>query len=59
MNIKELKEIIKNLPDDMNYSLKKEDFVIEDYWAFDREDDEPKGKMLFIHFENKLNENPI
>jgi hypothetical protein len=72
MNIKELKEIIQELPDEMpvglldyttddfydcNYNLKKEDFFIEDY-VFD-EDSEILGKMLFIGFENKLNENPI
>ncbi len=47
--------------EDMNYSLSEEDFQIEDY--FDNEDVEypyeSKGKMLFIMFENKLNENPI
>jgi len=72
MNIKELKEIIKDLPDempfglwdsttdnfsDLNYSVSKDDFMIEDYVK--EEYGEPKGKMLFLCFENKLNENPI
>lgn len=72
MNIKELKEVIKDLPDEMvvglfdfttddfydcNYSLNKEDFFVEDYVT--EEDNEVAGKMLFIGFENKLNENPI
>lgn len=72
MKIKELKEIIQDLSDNMpvglidfttddfydcNYNLKKEDFFIDDYVA--DEDCEILGKMLFIGFENKLNENPI
>lgn len=49
--------------DDMNYSLSEENFQVED--CYDPEDEGtdnygvPKGKMLFIFFENKLNENPI
>lgn len=49
--------------DDMNYSLSDENFQVEDY--FSQEDEgtdeygKPRGKMLFINFENKLNENPI
>lgn len=72
MTIKELKEIIADLPDDMpvglwdattdydldmNYSLSKEDFMIED--CVDLDTEEITGKMLFITFENKLNENSI
>lgn len=72
MKIKELKEIIQDLPDempvglidattddfyDMNYGLSKEQFNIDDYVS--EEDGEIKGKMLFIYFENKLNENSI
>lgn len=47
----------------MNYSLTEEDFEVDDYYDNDDENTEnygvPKGKMLFIYFENKLNENPI
>jgi hypothetical protein len=72
MNIKQLKELIKDLPDDMpvglwdittddftdlNYSLTKESFMVEDY--VEEENGDIKGQMLFICFENKLNENPI
>jgi hypothetical protein len=72
MTIKQLKDIIKDLPDDMpfalidlttddfndcNYPLKKESFEIMD-WT-EEEDGDPKGKALFIVFENKLNPNPI
>lgn len=72
MNIKELKSIIKDLPDNMpvglldmttddfhagNYSLKEEQFMVEDYVL--EEGGEVEGKMLFIMFENKLNEDPI
>ena len=49
--------------DDMNYSLSDENFQVEDYFSQEDEgtDDygKPRGKMLFINFENKLNENPI
>ena len=72
MKIKELKEIIQDLSDEMyvglmdyttddmhdcNYSLTKDDFLIEYY--IEEENGEIAGKMLFIGFENKLNENPI
>ncbi|MBD8081109.1 hypothetical protein [Chryseobacterium caseinilyticum] len=75
--VKDFKEILENLPedmpvglidvttddtDDMNYPLGKENFTIEDYFRGDQTDDNygtPLGKMLFITFENKLNENPI
>lgn len=72
MNIKELKEIIKDLPDDMpvglidattddfsdmNYPLEKKHFAIDDYVK--EEGGDIEGQMLFIYFENKLNENPI
>lgn len=49
--------------DEMNYSLSDENFQVEDYYS--QEDDftdnygKSRGKMLFINFENKLNENPI
>lgn len=71
MNIKELKEFIKDLPDDMpvglldlttdstddaNYPIYKENLLIEDCY---NSDEELAGKMLFITFENNLNENPI
>lgn len=49
--------------DDMNYRLSDSSFEIEDYFSTEDEgtDDygKPRGKMLFILFENKLNENPI
>ena len=72
MTILELKNIIKDLPDDMpvglldettdgffdrNYALTDENFQIDECVA--EEDGEVVGKMLFICFENKLNENPI
>lgn len=72
MNIKELKEIIKDLPDEMlfglldlttddfyecNYPISKNNFEIDDYVK--EEESESQGKMLFLTFENKLNENPI
>lgn len=72
MNIKELKEVIADLPDDMpvglldlttddfhncNYGLKKEDLTVGDYVK--EEGDEVSGKALYLCFENKLNENPI
>jgi Golgi nucleoside diphosphatase len=71
MRVKELKEIIKDLPDempvglidattddtdDMNYSLSKDNFDVGDCV---NEYEEIVGKMLFIYFENHLNENPI
>lgn len=72
MNIKDLKDFIKDLPDEMpfglmdlttddfhdgNYSISEEDLIIEDYVK--EEEGEVQGKMLFLTFENKLNENPI
>ena len=74
MNVKELKKKLENLPDDMmvglldattddrddmNYFISDEDVFVEDCWKEDNETGEPDGKMLFISFENKLNENPI
>ena len=74
MKIAELKKIIENLPDDMivglldattddrddmNYFISEEDVFVEDCWKEDNETGEPDGKMLFITFENKLNENSI
>lgn len=72
MTIKELKEKIKDLPDDMrfglldsttddfgdsNYSVTGESFEILDY--VEEEEREIVGKALFLVFENVLNENPI
>lgn len=66
MKIKDLKEFIKDLPDDMpvqlvdistddidqsNYVLTKEDISIEDYVL--EPDGETAGKMLAISFINK------
>lgn len=74
MKIAELKKIIENLPDDMvvglldtttddrddiNYFISDEDVFVDDCWKEDNESGEPDGKMLFICFENKLNENSI
>lgn len=73
MTIKELKEVIADLPDhmnvglmdmstddtdDSNYPLKKENFEVMEYTEQD-DPNEVKGEMLFIVFTNKLNENPI
>jgi len=73
MKIADLKNIIENLPDDMpvglwdlstdsftdgNYQLAPKDLIIEDY-VKNEDDSEIAGQMLFITFENKLNENPI
>jgi hypothetical protein len=70
MKVKDLKQLINDLPDDMpivlidlttddfndcNYPVEKENFEIMD-WT---EKGEPKGKALFLVFENKLNPNPI
>jgi hypothetical protein len=72
MKVKDLKQLINDLPDDMpiglidlttddfndcNYPVEKENFEIMD-WS-EEEDGEPKGKALFLVFENKLNPNPI
>lgn len=69
-SLKDLKEFIKDLPDDMPVGLldlttddfdlmnsKIEDIIIEDYVI--EEGGETEGKALFICFENKFNENPI
>ncbi|MCX8533072.1 hypothetical protein [Chryseobacterium luquanense] len=48
--------------DDMNYSLSDENFMIEDCYSSAQSDEEygnPLCKMLFITFENSLNEDPI
>lgn len=48
--------------DDMNYSLQEENFLVEDYYSSAQDDEDygkPLGKMLFITFENSLNDNPI
>ncbi len=73
MKIKDLKELIKDLPDDMpfnlidmstddftdgNYAISKDSFMIEDY-VLEEGDMEPAGKALFLTFTNHLNENPI
>lgn len=67
-----INKLIDKLPNDMpvglldtttddfssiNYGLKPDQFWIDDYVK--EEDGDIQGKMLFIHFENKLNENPI
>lgn len=47
---------------DANYPFNEEVLMVDDYYnidEFEEADYEPKGKMLFITFENKLNENPI
>ena len=74
MNVKELKQKLENLPDemmvglldtttddrdDMNYFISDEDVFVDDCYKEDNETGKPDGKMLFIAFENKLNENPI
>lgn len=64
-----------NLPDDMpiqlldvstddetemNYSIAHRDLDVADYYDEpDNHNSTPKGKMLYIQFVNKLNENPI
>jgi len=73
MDIKELKEFIKNLPDEMpvqlldmttddgnesNYGINTEDLIVDDY-VKEEGDIKAVGKMLYICFENKINENPI
>jgi hypothetical protein len=49
--------------DDMNYSLSNENFQVDDCYSQEDEGTDnygvPRGKMLFIYFENKFNENPI
>lgn len=72
MIIKDLKEIIKNLPDEMpvglfdittddvddcNYPIERENFEVMD--CVNQYEEETGVKGLFIVFENKLNENPI
>lgn len=49
--------------EDMNYSLTDNSFEIENYYSEEDVQTEnygkPRGKMLFICFKNKLNENPL
>ena len=74
MKVKELKEKLENLPDDMmvglldtttddrddmSYFISDEDVFVDDCYNEDNDTEEPDGKMLFIVFENKLNEDPI
>ena len=74
MNVKQLKEFIKDLPDEMpvgiidlttddvdyaNYPINEDTLWIDDYVNMEESEMEVKGKMLFFTFENKLNENPI
>ena len=74
MTVKELKQKLENLPDDMmvglldgttddrddmNYFIEDQDVFVGHCWKEDNETGEPDGKMLFITFENKLNENSI
>lgn len=69
--VKDLKGIIKDLPDDMpvalldtstddfydsTYTLSREDFEIDD-WIKEEDQEEPSGVALFITFDNKLNPN--
>jgi len=73
MKVADLKKIIENLPDNMNvglldlstdnfsdgnYQLTEKDLIIEDY-VKEEDDHEIAGQMLFITFDNKLNENSI
>gem|GEM_PF-3129597 len=72
MNIGELKNFIKELPDEMpvglvdlttddyddgNYKIENSSLSIEDFVT--EPEGETKGKMLIISFENKLNPSPI
>ena len=74
MTVKELKQKLENLPDDMivglldattddryymNYFISDEDVFVDDCYNEDNDTEEPDGKMLFIIFENKLNEDSI
>ena len=74
MTVKELKQKLENLPDDMivglldattddrgymNYFISDEDVFVDDCYYEDNDTGEPDGKMLFIAFENKLNEDSI
>jgi hypothetical protein len=78
MNVKELKEIIKNLPDDtfvqlldlttdsikfMTYYIAESDLKIENYYSLLEDNtynfETPKGKVLYISFENKVIKNSI
>ena len=74
MTVKELKQKLENLPDDMivglldtttddrddmNYFISDEDVFVDDCYHEDNDTGEPDGKMLFIVFENKLNEDSI
>jgi hypothetical protein len=72
MNVAQLKEIIKDLPDetpiglvdlttedidDSNYGLTPESFSVED--VINPATGEPMGKALIIFFENRLNPHPL
>lgn len=74
MNVKELKQYLNELPDEMpvgildlttddtyaaNYPVNKKIMHIGDYVDFEADENEVKGQMLFLTFENSLNENPI
>jgi len=58
-----LLDLTTDVTEEMNYSLHESDFEIEDYYSSEDEGTDnygvPRGKMLFISFENKLNENSI
>lgn len=43
--------------DSLNYNIKEENLIVEDYVS--EPEGEIEGKMLFITFENKLNPNPL
>lgn len=57
MNIKKLKDITTDNTMDMNYGLSEDNFEVDD--SYHKETGEPTGKMLFIYFDNKLNEESI
>jgi hypothetical protein len=72
LNIIQLKNFIKDLPDDMpvslvdlstddydqgNYPLTDQSLSVEDFVT--EPDGETKGKMVVISFDNKLNPDPI
>jgi len=74
MKIKDLKEIIKDLPDDMpfilfdistddtykgNYKIDKDNFEVMDLTTDVDDSDAPLVKGLALCFENNMNENLI
>lgn len=72
MTVKQLKKYLSNLPEDMNiglidsttddfhdrnYSIPEDNLIVDE--CCEDEGSDPCGTMLFIYFDNKLNENPI